>query len=179
MDTPEVPLEHAQEEISHHAHESGEPWIMGVALTAAVLAVLAAITSLMAEHHAEEAMRAQIQATDRWSYYQAKGTQLDILEMKVALLAAQGKEAGPEDAQKRIHHEHKQAELWEQAKELEKESEQHLRRHGPLSRGITFFQVAIAVGAISVLTRRKSFWYLAFAFGLAGVVFLVWGMAIP
>ena len=45
METPEVPLEDAHEEMTHHAHESGEPWIMGVALTAALLAVLAAITA--------------------------------------------------------------------------------------------------------------------------------------
>ena len=41
MGTPEVPLEHAHETIEHHAEHSSEPWIMGVALTAAILAALA------------------------------------------------------------------------------------------------------------------------------------------
>ena len=44
MEHPEVPLEHTEEEMRHHAEHSQEHWVMGVALTAAVLAVLAAIT---------------------------------------------------------------------------------------------------------------------------------------
>ncbi len=47
MESPEVPLEQTQEEIAHHAHESLESWIMGVALTAAILAACAAITALL------------------------------------------------------------------------------------------------------------------------------------
>ena len=56
MGTPEVPLEHAHETIEHHAHGASEPWVMGVALTAAILAALAAVTALYAEHFANEAM---------------------------------------------------------------------------------------------------------------------------
>ena len=40
MEHPEVPLEQSQEEIAHHAHHATEKWILGVALTAAFLAVL-------------------------------------------------------------------------------------------------------------------------------------------
>ncbi len=54
MEHPEVPLEQSQEDILHHAHASTESWIMGVALTAALLAVIAAITALMAEQHESE-----------------------------------------------------------------------------------------------------------------------------
>jgi hypothetical protein len=43
------------------------------------------------------------------------------------------------------------------------------------------FQIAIAVGAISVLTKRKRFWFVSLTFGAAVLVFLlqallfVWG----
>ena len=67
MGTPEVPLEHAHETIEHHAHAASEPWVMGVALTAAILAALAAVTALYAEHFATEAMLEQIRASDRWN----------------------------------------------------------------------------------------------------------------
>ncbi|MGD0898323.1 MAG: DUF4337 domain-containing protein [Thermoguttaceae bacterium] len=179
MGKPEVPLEGAQEQISDHARESSETWIMGVALTAAVLAVLAAVTALLAEHHADEAMLLQIRASDMWGYYQAKATQLEILEAKRALLEALGKTPDPETQRKQAHHKDKQADLKAEAEKLQEESKHHLEAHGPLSRGVTMFQVAIAVGAISVLTRRKGFWYLAFGFGLAGVAFLVRGIAMP
>ena len=65
MERPEVPLEQSQEDIAHNAHAATEKWILGVALTAAFLAVLAAITALMAEHHANEAMLDQMRSTDQ------------------------------------------------------------------------------------------------------------------
>ena len=71
MERPEVPLEQTQEEITHHAHTSGERWILGVALTAAFLAVMAAIAALLAEHHANEAMLERIKSSDHWSEFQA------------------------------------------------------------------------------------------------------------
>ena len=71
MGTPEVPLEHAHETIEHHAEHSTEPWIMGVALTAAILAALAAMTALYAEHFATDATLEQIKASDTWNEYQA------------------------------------------------------------------------------------------------------------
>ena len=40
------------------------------------------------------------------------------------------------------------------------------------------FQVAIAVAAISVLTKRRRFWFVCMAFGLVGLVLLVWGIVI-
>ena len=61
-------------------------------------------------------------------------------------------------------------------KNWRRESLKHLREHVPLSRGLTMFQVAIAVGAISVLTRRREFWFVCLAFGVVGVGFLIWGL---
>jgi hypothetical protein len=83
MERPEVPLEQSQEDIAHHAHHATEKWILGVALTAAFLAVLAAITSLMAEHHANEAMLDQIRSSDKWSFYQAKSIKANLFNTKI------------------------------------------------------------------------------------------------
>ena len=91
MDSPEVPLEQSQEEIAHHTHGTTEGWILGVALTAAILAACAAIASLLAEHNANEAMIEQIQSSDQWSYYQAKGIKANVLAMKIELRQGLGK----------------------------------------------------------------------------------------
>ena len=96
MERPEVPLEQSQEEIAHHAHHATEKWILGVALTAAFLAVLAAITSLMAEHHANEAMLDQIRSSDKWSFYQAKSIKANLFTAKIELLRALGQSRGRE-----------------------------------------------------------------------------------
>ena len=47
MEEAEIPLEHLQEEIHHHAEHGGAPWISWVALSTAILAVLAAIAGLL------------------------------------------------------------------------------------------------------------------------------------
>jgi len=52
-------------------------------------------------------------------------------------------------------------------------------RHLIFARGVTMFQIAIAVAAISVLTKRTRFWYVGLAFGAAGVFFLLQGWLFP
>ena len=97
MGTPEVPLEHAHETIEHHAHGTTEPWVMGVALTAAILAALAAVTALYAEHFANEAMLEQIHASDRWSEFQANSIKEKVTEAKKELLTNLKNEPDPLD----------------------------------------------------------------------------------
>lgn len=176
MEQPEVPLEHAQEEIAHHAHAASERWILGVALTAALLAVFAAITALIAEHHADEAMILQIQCSDQWDYYQAKGIKANLLNTKIEFLTALGKTIDENDRAKLEKYQQEQAEIKEQADEMQRESKMHLRHHSYLALSVTMFQVAIAVGAIAVLTKRKRFWLGSIAFGGVGIAFLLCGL---
>src|SRR3979411_1085285 len=88
MEEAEVPLEHLHEHIHHHAEHGGPPWISWEALSTAILAVLAAISGLLSGKHANEAMMSQIQASDQWAYYQAKGIKAAILEAKTTLAEA-------------------------------------------------------------------------------------------
>jgi hypothetical protein len=37
------------------------------------------------------------------------------------------------------------------------------------------FQIAIAIAAISALTKKRRYWFVSLAFGLIGVVFLILG----
>jgi hypothetical protein len=173
MERPEVPLEQAQEEIAHHAHHATEKWILGVALTAAFLAVLAAITSLMAEHHANEAMLDQIRSSDKWSFYQAKSIKANLFATKIELLGAMGKSVDNKDLGKVETYRMEQDTVKEEAEADERAAKAHLRRHTILSGSVTLFQIGIAVGAISVLTKRKSFWFGSLAMGAAGGVLLV------
>jgi hypothetical protein len=178
MERPEVPLEQSQEEIVHHAHHATEKWIMGVALTAAFLAVLAAITSLMAEHHANEAMLDQIRSSDNWSFYQAESIKANLLATKVELLRAMGKTVDDKDPAKVEKYRKDQKKTKEEAEEQQLASKAHLRRHTVLSASVTLFQIGIAVGAISVLTKRKSFWFGSLGVGAIGVILFLVGFVI-
>ena len=64
----------------------------------------------------------------------------------------------------------------EDAEGSEKNSEEHMSRHIIISRSVTIFQIAIAISAISILTRKKLMWYASMLLALAGCVFLVQGM---
>src|ERR1700720_4975018 len=85
MEEAEVPLEHLHEEVHHSAEHSGEKWISWVALSTAILAVLAAIAGLLSGKHANEAMMSEIEASDHWAYYQAKGIKAAVLDAKMSL----------------------------------------------------------------------------------------------
>ncbi len=85
MEEAEVPLENLHEEIHHRAEHGGEPWISWVALSTAILAVLAAIAGLLSGMHANEAMMSQIESSDQWAYYQAKGIKAAVLDAKMSL----------------------------------------------------------------------------------------------
>src|SRR5581483_1887174 len=135
-------------------------WVMGVALTSAILAALAAVASLMAGHHANEAMIAQLQASDQWNYYQAKGIKKALMETRLETIRALGKKPKADDAEKFKQYDEDQKDIKEKAEDREKESREHLGHHVVLARGVTLFQVAIAISAISVLTKKRQFWLL-------------------
>jgi hypothetical protein len=170
----EVPTEHLHETIHEKAEEEhGPAWIQGVALSAAILAVLAAIASLLAGHHANEAMLEQMHANDVWSLYQAKSIKSSVLETRLQLLAALGKEVRAEDQQKAAGYEREGKEIEERGKEAEASSQAHMARHNVLARAVTVLQIAIALAAVAVLTRRRLVWYLSLLLGVAGSVFIV------
>lgn len=177
MEEPEVPTEHLHEQINERAEHAGRShWTMGVALSSALLAGLAAVCSLLAGHHANEAMIEQIQSSDKWAYYQAKGIKAAVLGSKIELLEAEGRAISPSDRSKMDSYRKEQDDISAQAKEREGSSEEHLHSHVVYARGVTLFQIAIAIGAISVLTNRKAFWLVSLAFGILGAFFLVQGL---
>ena len=176
MEEPEVPLESVHEHIEEHAKHARETWVLGVALSAALLATIAAVSALLAGHHANEAVIEQIQATDDWSYYQAKGVKSGILASRLELLRALGKEIDPTDEKKLQQYASEQEEIKKEADEKQHAAAAHLHVHTVFARAVTMAQIAIAVSAIAVLTRRRNFWYLGLALGAASVWFLLQGL---
>lgn len=176
MENPEVPLETVQEHIHHHAeHSEGKKWVMGVALSSAIFAALAAVASLMAGHHVNEALISQLQASDQWALYQAKGIKAGVLSDKIEVLAALGKPVPPGDKSPEKYAQ-EQKEIQDEARKLETERVEHLDHHVKLATAVTMFQICIAVSAISVLTQKRTFWWVSLVFGGVGVFFLLVGL---
>jgi hypothetical protein len=161
MEDIEVPTEHLHEEINEHAKE-GNKWSLYIAISTAFMAVLAAIAGLMAGHFSNEALIEQIKASDQWAYYQAKGIKSDILAISPV-----------KDTGKIEKYKTEQVAITNIAKEFEKKSAIYLEKHVILARAVTLFQIAIAISAISILTGKRSLWYLAILLSLTGIIFFV------
>src|SRR5437588_11033379 len=169
MEEAEVPLEHLQGQVHESAEHSGETWISWVALSTAILAVLAAIAGLLSGQHANEAMMNQIEASDQWSYYQAKSIKASLLEAKISLAGTPNES----DASKRDRYEKEQEQIKSEAERKEAAAKSNFHKHEVFARGVTMFQIAIAIAAISALTKKRKFWIVSLLFGAVGCAFLV------
>jgi len=169
MEEAEVPLEHLHEQTHETAKHSGQAWISGVALSTAILAVLAAIASLLSGEHANEAMLNQIEASSQWSYYQAKSIKAAVLDAKIAFTGAPDES----DQSKRARYEKEQQEIRSEAEHKEAAAKSYFHKHEVFARAVTMFQIAIAIAAISALTKKRSFWLVSLVFGALGCAFLV------
>jgi hypothetical protein len=204
MEEIEVPTEHLHEAIEEGAEEKKEKWTLYLALSTAFMAVFAAIAGLLAGHHANEALIERVKSSDQWSFYQSKSLKSEIAantdKILHAFSAGRTEAAGrtaaaghadatghpgtavqgspnPEDNSKDIaRYEEEKKEIQKEAKEAEKASEWHLGKHVPLASAVTAFQVAIAISAIAILTRRKKLWYAGLFLALVGIYFFVQGI---
>src|SRR5215469_17304542 len=169
MEEAEVPLEHLHEQVKESAEHSREAWISWVALSTAILAVLAAIAGLLSGQYANEAMINQIEASDQWSYYQAKSIKASVLDAKISLAGTPNES----DQSKRDRYEKEQEEIKSDAERKEAAAKSNFHKHEVFARGVTMFQIAIAIAAISALTRKRRFWTVSLLFGVVGCAFLV------
>ena len=169
MEEAEVPLEHLHEQVHHSAEHSRDTWISWVALSTAILAVLAAIAGLLSGQHANEAMMNQIEASDQWNYYQAKSIKASVLDAKMSLAGAPNES----DQTKRERYEKEQEEIKSEAEHKEAAAKSNFHEHEVFARGVTMFQIAIAIAAISALTKKRKFWIVSLIFGSVGCIFLV------
>ena len=92
-EAPEADVESLREKIDEEIERTGGRMIRFIALSTAILAALAAIASLRAGATVNEALvlkaeatQLQAEASDEWSYYQAKGIKGAIAELGDAIL---------------------------------------------------------------------------------------------
>jgi len=179
MEEIEVPTEHLHEEIQEKAAEEKEKWVLYVALSTAFMAVLAAVSGLLAGHHANEALIERVKASDQWSYYQSKNLKAEIAvntDKILHALPSAGATFPPDNSKDIARYEKDKEEIKKKAEEAEKSSEWHLSRHVPLASAVTAFQIAIAISAIAILTKKKKLWWGGMLLTLIGIIFLILGI---
>jgi len=185
-------VEKAAEE-HHHGHEAGTDARgneMSVsAVTAAVLAVLAAIGSLLSGHAVNQAILEQTKATDQWAFYQAKSTKGHVYqvggEIIKALSVTQNATAVASDPRgPALQHFQAETERYDREKEevkkeaeyLEAGSQHEFHKHHRFALGIACFQVGIVLASVSILVRLRAIYYLSLLGGAAGLIWVIMGL---
>jgi hypothetical protein len=174
-------------EVGEHARGAA-PWITGLSLSTAIIAVLAAIAALQSGSRANDAMLEkndavlhQSKADDAWAYYQAKGVEATVYATQAESaprpeLAERWRAQGEREKVERAEIRHKAEEEERQVAEADRKSEHNLHVHHQFATSVTVFQVAIALAAIAALTRRKPMWWVSLAVGVVGTVFFFIGL---
>ena len=190
-----------------HGQGQGKPpgpmWLRYLPLSTAMIAVFAAVASLLSGSSSNEAileksdaMLNQSVASDKWAYYQAKSVKhtLSADEAKIVDVAGDAVKDLRPDVQARFaglktgfdleakRYDGEAKPLMDAALEYEhkvRESNERsavlMERHHKFALSVTLLQIAIALSAIAALTRRRSLWYLGLAVSVAGLVMFVFG----
>lgn len=181
-------MDSIQERVNEEVERETSGFIRVVALTTALLAALAAISSLQAGATVNEALllktestQLQSRASDQWAYYQAKGVKEAVARASATSWMAAGKPVPVQLSASADKYVAQQAEISVAAQKLEKERDSKsaegdhlLHKHHGFADAVALFQVAIALGAITALTRSRPVFMCSIALGVAGVALFAW-----
>jgi hypothetical protein len=170
-------------EIPEGNHDHGDnPLIVPVSLTISILAVLVAAVALLGHRAHTEELLLQSQATDQWAFYQAKNIRLHEMEGIADLLSAvapQDKEKAAALREKYLKQVESYAsdkdDISEKAKELERERDLISRRADRFDGGEAFLEIGLVICSITLLTKRKGFWFAGMLIGAAGIALALTG----
>jgi hypothetical protein len=186
----EIDTDKLHEAIHEEVEKEGGALLRTIALTTALFAAFAAVASLLAGGTVNEALalktegtQLQSQASDQWAYYQAKGIKAVVLDTQKGLLVAGDKPAPPELDQNIARYKSEQQEAKKKAEEFEhardeksKEADELIHRHHYFAYSVAMLQVAIALGAVAALTRKRLAWIGSTALGLVGAGIFFWAL---
>ena len=173
-------------ELKEHAeHGSEEHNLAPVTLTMALLAVLVASVTLLGHRAHTEEVLLQSRAADQWAYYQAKEIrrrnyelfldELSIFSLQDSAHADAIKEKYAKEVE-RYGEELK--DIQAEAKKAEAEVKVEEARADRYDLGEVLLEAALVICSITLLTRKRIFWYFGMLLGLAGVVTGVLGWMI-
>ncbi|CAK0744868.1 Membrane protein [Gammaproteobacteria bacterium] len=172
-------------EVEHQA-QSGPGLAQQIAIFTAILSTLGAVISYqggdtqnLAMLYKNEAVLQKSHASDQWSYYQAKSTKGQLMEMAAMVAPPEKQEYYKQQIERYAREKEeikaKAEEFDQKSEEANHESDHHMHPHHSLAQSMTFIQIAISLASITVLTRKRWLFVLGGVAALAGVV--LWAMA--
>ncbi|WP_395706459.1 DUF4337 domain-containing protein [Casimicrobium huifangae] len=175
-------LEHAAQHGSHGDSHAG-----GIAVVTAIIATVGAMFAYMggatqanAGLYKNNAAIKKTEASNQWNYYQAKSSKQNLSELAIEL-APESKKAFYTEEINRYKKEKadikKDAEKLEaESKEWDKKSDDEMHQHHRWAQATTALQIAIALAAIALLTKRR--WLEYGVYGVAGLGCVIGALAV-
>lgn len=169
-------------EMEHAAQHDPEGMAGQLAVITAILATVGALFSYMggatqanAGLFKNNAAIKKTEASNQWNYYQAKSSKQNLAELALTLVPT---EAQKEEYRQEIaRYKKEKAEIKLGAEKLEQEahdwdkrSDDQMHEHHRWAQATTALQVAIALAAIALLTKRRWLEWVTIGTGGVGVV---------
>ena len=163
-------------------------WVDHAARTTAVLAVLAAVSSGQYANQFSRTILAQAEASDAWSYYQAKSIKRHLVQSQAELLtalAATQPAAATElsklqanDAAAVKKYEAELAEIKAKAEKIEADKRLHERQGSWFQGAFIILQAGVVLCTIASSAKRKELWAIAIVLGVLGLAVTAYGFFI-
>jgi len=172
-------LEHAQKG-SHDDHGGGGGMINQIAMFTAIIATVGAIFSYMggatqanAGLYKNNAAIKKTEASNQWNYFQSKSTKQSLAELARDLAPKEDEKSKYQGKVDRYEKEKGEIKLIAEKLEAEAsawdhQSDEQMHQHHRWAQATTALQVAIALAAIALMTKKKWLEYGMFAVGGLG-----------
>ena len=165
-------------EVEHIAHNGGDLFTSRLAVLTAILSTIGALFGYMGGHSQNSALiyknEAAIQKTsaaNQWNYYQAKSNKQNLAELSITLTSGETQEKYRQEVarykQEKEEIRIEADKLEKQAKAADEKSALEMRVHERWALATTLLQIAIAMSAITLLTRKR--WLLSGVYGATAV----------
>jgi hypothetical protein len=178
-------VEELHEMEEHAEHSAGNPSLIPVTFTMAVLAVVLAATTLLGHRSHTEELLMQSKATDQWAYYQAKNIRvhtyelfLDLLSVSMVKDPAQADKVKEKYTHDVSRYKEELKEIETEARSLEGEVARAQRRGNRFDLGEVSLDAALVIASLTLLTKRREFWQLGILMGVTGLGITLSGLLI-
>jgi DNA polymerase III alpha subunit (gram-positive type) len=160
-----------------------------VALTVAVYAVVLAVSSLGGNNAAKEMMMAQLEASNQWSFYQAKAMRealhrLEKLRLKEVDLTVRGATLSSEERQKletllaeiareEERYTREKKEIEEEARRQQSIQQENLKKDPYFDYAEVLLQIAIVLASVAMLASSRPVFGLSLILAVIGTLLAI------
>jgi len=163
-----------------HAVHSGDPLAGRIAMMTAIFATIGALFGYMAGATQNDALLSKneaairtLEASDQWNFYQAKSSKQNLAELGATLTTGEPQARYLQEIER---YKKEKDEIMTAAKKLEdagkeanKKSAAAMHVHHRWAQAMTLIQIAIALAAITILTRNKAIGIGAVCVGIVSI----------